>query len=575
MIIIDEAHQHTTSTDLLLGHLKSLLSKRQNLKVVIVSATMDANLFANYFPGSKVETVLDRRHEVTVKYLLQPPTDMIEKIVETILWIALSKQAKGHILVFVSGVREISQVIAGVNAAFTGPNARFDPADLDPLEWYPLHSKLSFEDQQRAVKSLPPMPVGRRFGRKVIVSTNIAEISVTIDGVTHVIDSGMAKSRIWNAVNETWTIHEYPIGQAEIFQRIGRAGRQRPGVAHLMYTEKGRKADRLEHAVAPILQCDMVSEALHIMKLGFNVPEFDFIIKPSTEAVGKALGLLCQLGTINKKMQVTLHGSDIAAVPIDVYSAAMLLEGSFRKCSCEVLSVVCMIEATRNGQNVWRNPAKEPEARKKLEKAQAHFRHVSGDHLTLLNIYLGWRNARLKASTDDFLDQWMLDGAVLRSADGIRTALLIQLRKHPAWDLKELDKQDPLYYATILQALAAGSYLQVAKRTSKAKEYEQVRTGVLAMLTNNTVFKVPPGGDQWVFYSECFVHPEQGKMLSVVSCIAPELLFSSQPGYWWDTQFLPEGHIKESVLDVLSRMTGISKDAMRGSFPEPHTLRAD
>ncbi|KAI4783502.1 pre-mRNA-splicing factor ATP-dependent RNA helicase PRP43 [Aureobasidium sp. EXF-3400] len=573
MIIIDEAHQHTTSTNLLLGLLKSLLTKRQDLKVVIISATMDANLFANYFPGSKVETVHGRGHEIQVQYLLQPPKDMIKEIVKTILWIAFSKQAKGHILVFVSGMREIAQVIEGVNAALTGPDARFDPAELDPLVCYPLHAKMSLEDQQRAVKSFPPRPMGRRFGRKVIVATNVAETSLTIEGVTHVVDSGMARSRIWNSAEETWAMLDYPISQAEIVQRIGRVGRQRDGWAWLMYTEKGRKEDRLEHAIAAIIECDMVSEALHIMKLGFKVADFPFIVKPSPEVVGKALGLLYQIGAINKKMQVTTRGSHIIALPIDVYSAAMLLEGSLRKCSDEVLSIVCMIEATRNGQSVWRHPGKDQEATKKLEKAQARFRHVSGEHLTFLNIYLGWRNARLDGRIDDFLDQWMLDGSVLRSVDSGRMALLLQLRKHPAWDLQDLDKKDPLYYATILQALAAGMHLQVAKRTGKTGEYEQVRTGVLAKLTKNTVFKVPAGGDEWVFYNECFVHPEKGKMLSVVSCIAPELLFSAQPEYWWDTEFLPEGHIEEGVVDVLSRMTGISKDEIRGSFPEPHTLR--
>lgn len=339
MVIIDEAHQHTIPSDSLLGLLKSLLVKRKDLKIVIMSATMDANLFAGCFPGSKIEEVLGRRYAIDYNYLLEPPSDMTNAIVLTIMEIATSGVNAGDILVFVSGVPEINKVIEKVENMLSGPNPRHDPEDIDPLECYPLHSKWSFEDQQRAINSIEPMPRHGRLGRKVIVSTNIAETSVTIDGITHVIDSGEAKYRFWNPIEETWTLRAQPISQAESKQRFGRSGRQSEGTAWAMYTERGAKEDMMEHAIAPILMCDIMAETLHIMKLGFSVTRFDFVVSPAPETIRKAIELLIMIGAIDRQMRLTQRGEQISSLPVDVSSALTILESVRFGCSDEVLSI--------------------------------------------------------------------------------------------------------------------------------------------------------------------------------------------------------------------------------------------
>ena len=193
-IFIDEAHQHTVPTDILLGLLKELAARRKDdLKIIIMSATIDADLFLKFLPGSVLETVSGRTHKVSVSYLAEPPTG--NTIVDTILQVHLTGRS-GNILVFVSGVKEIRRIITDVQNALNGPTARFGPLEIGPLECWPLYATLSPEAQDDAVETISPAPQNGQLGRKLLLATNIAETSVTLTGVTHVIDSCKVKSRI-------------------------------------------------------------------------------------------------------------------------------------------------------------------------------------------------------------------------------------------------------------------------------------------------------------------------------------------------------------------------------------------
>lgn len=187
-IVIDEAHQHTVPTDLLLGLLKELAAKRKDdLKIIIMSATIDAGFFLNFFPGSVLEEVSGREHQVLISYTPEPPEQ--DAIVETILQVHLSGR-NGNILVFVPGTGEIFKIIQKVKAALEGPNPRFSRNEIGPLDYWPLYAQLPSDEQDNAIESVAP--VG---GRELIVATNIAETSVTLTGVTHVIDSCMVKNK--------------------------------------------------------------------------------------------------------------------------------------------------------------------------------------------------------------------------------------------------------------------------------------------------------------------------------------------------------------------------------------------
>ena len=537
VVIIDEAHEHSCDADLLLGHLKSLLGERDNLKVIVMSATIDTALFTRYFPQAVVKEVSGRQHEVVVKYLREPPSNLIAAIINTIVHIH-SREMPGDILVFVSGKNQINKVIDGVRRAV--------PRDTGPLDLYTLHSNLPMREQTAAINADPPRPQYGKLGRKVIVSTNSAETSLTIGGVTHVIDSCKAKVKMWNPHTESWSLLEQPVSKASVTHRKGRAGRTSEGMAWLMCTERGYHEDLVEHSVPQVLQGDMLSGCLTILKLGHNPITFDYIVSPAPETIVKALGLLRQLGAVDCNGKLSSRGDKLASIPADVYVALTLLESPKYGCSDEIVSITAMLDATNGGSYLFQG-----QSGKKLDNIKKQFQHRSGDHITLFNIYMAWRAACIVGEERSFCKKNMLLEGALRRADRMRQDYLESMRKIKSWKHCEMKKDDKTYYSRILQALAAGHFLHAAKRVPSSNQYQLVRSGMDVSLSKDTNLGHQDEHNEWVIYNECW---DDG--LRVVSTIKSELLVAAQPGYWWDAEFLPQGHIKDGLLQTLAGMIG-------------------
>jgi pre-mRNA-splicing factor ATP-dependent RNA helicase DHX15/PRP43 len=567
-IVIDEAHQHSVPTDLLLGLIKELAARRKDdLKIIIMSATIDADLFLKFLPGSVLETVSGRTHKVSVSYLAQPPPDD-ETIVETILQVHLNGR-NGNILVFVSGVREIHHIIEKVEEALDGDKARFSPLEIGPLECWPLHGTLSPEAQDDAVETISPAPQNGQLGRKLLIATNVAETSVTLTGVTHVIDSCKVKSKIWNPRNESWCLREQWISKAVARQRAGRAGRTREGMAYRMCTEGGFQEQMLEHSVPAIMEGDMLSECLSILKMGRSPLTFPYIVAPATETIVKALGILYLLGAVDARGEnLTSLGTDMTRLPVDVYSAVVLLESPRFGCSDEMISLVSMIEATDGGSNLFNNPST-PEEKAALKAIRELFHHGSGDHITLFNIYMAWTAACTSNKADEFLSKHMLKGSVLRYADQIRLQLFRTLLKLKNWQLNYLDTTKPGYHVQMLKALAAGNYLRIAKRKSleDPKTYVTTRHGDSAKLTADTNLSAGSRDSEWVIYNEFYSDGINIHQLRLVSAIVPELFISVRPEYWYDTEFLPS-QIQDRLVNIIAGMTGNTKNFIRGGMPK-------
>jgi hypothetical protein len=186
------------------------------------------------------------------------------------------------------------------------------------------------------------------------------------------------------------------------------------------------------------------------------------------------------------------------------------------------------------------------------------FHHESGDHVTLLHVYLGWRAAGVNGVVQEFLEDNMLLGSVLKSADRIRLQLLNIMRQVRGWQLCDLELRQKTFYTKILQALAAGNFLHVAKRISysQAKTYEIVRSGMKVALSDHTNLGQPNEHNEWVIYHECYDDVEKGKLLRLVSSISREVLITSEPDYWWDVDMFPEGHIRDGLLQILANLSG-------------------
>jgi pre-mRNA-splicing factor ATP-dependent RNA helicase DHX15/PRP43 len=574
-IVIDEAHQHTVATDLLLGLLKDLTKKRGDLRVIIMSATINAAMFASYFPGAVTKTVSGREYNVDVRYLEKTPTNMTDAIVNTVLRIHIT-EAPGNILVFVSGVREINEVISELERAFE----ELGNTEAGPLECYGLHAKLASYDQDHAADAVAPNNYLGFAGRKVIVGTNIAETSVTLTDITHVVDSGLVKEKFYNPEIEMWSLQETFISKATAMQRSGRAGRTSPGKSWRLYTQAAFEEAFPDYSVPSILETDMQRECLQTLMMKRDPITFPFMVPPASETVVKAMGMLRQFYAVNQEGNITDLGRVIAKLPIKVELAVSLFLSQFLYCSDEMISLISMIEATDGGAHLFLRP-KGQHARAEVDDAKLRFRHVTGDHLTLFNVYMAWRQATLDGDEESFLRENWLHGNVLRAADQLRSRLLdivdtsheLNPRNAHKKDIKLRcwPSNDGAYYIQILKALAMGGFMQVARRISDKKdcvEYVTLRHGIHADLLMECDLGRPSKTNRFVLYNELLDNGEK-ITLRLVSVLVFEHIASARPEYWSDVDFMPADALRNEIVGILSRMTGLPEVSIRGDMPPP------
>ena len=560
MIVIDEAHQHTVQTDLLLGLLKLRLSttRSTDLKVVIMSATLDAKLFNDFFPGSTVELVDGRQYQVLEDFLAQPPRDVLVMAASTAVQCALSKRL-GNILIFAPGVPEIHKILAAISQRL----GDITEGDISPIDCYALHGKMSKEEQDNVVDAPPPSRLGK-VGRKVIVATNVAEASITINDVTIVIDTGLAKTEVYDADDECWRFITTPISQAQKRQRVGRAGRQKEGLAYLMYTEGGFHRDMLEHPVASILEGDMVSECLTILALGESPLTFPYITPPSTETINKALAILRHLSAVTDSGVLTARGLALSIIPLDPQLAEVLLRSPEFNCSDEIISIISMMEDSECGTILQVTDTQEQKnvAPTKLRP----LRHPRGDHLTLLNIYMAWRRECARGTEADFCATYALRMSTLYAADRNRREMLKGFKSK--LELVSQDRKDPEYYINIVKALAAGNFLKVAMREGKSKTvYRTLRAGQKAELYKHTKLGGSLADSEFVLYNKHVRKDGQPDRLQLVTSVRSEWLISTRPQYWSDTDSLTPGEARERMVAVIAGKTGLSQEYIQGGMP--------
>lgn len=385
VIMIDEAHERSLSTDVLLGILKRVRKRRPELRIIISSATLQAEQFLSFFADEetnqgvnekgKIEvgtifSVEGRMYPVDILYTENPVEDYVEKAVQTVFDIH-TKEPDGDILVFLTGREEIDDAVQGIleRSAQLHPRAQ----SILPL---PLHAGLSAEQQ---VYVFEPAPENTR---KVIFSTNIAEASVTIDGIIYVIDCGFVKLRAFNPTTGIETLTATAVSKASATQRAGRAGRTKPGKCFRLYTETSYR--NLEDASIPEMQrSNLAPVVLQLKALGIdNIVRFDFITSPPAELLIRALELLFSLGALDSYAKLSKPlGIRMAELAIEPMMAKTLLSAPSFNCSSEILTIAAM---TSLGGAVWFHHDGEKKA---METTRRKFAVEEGDHLTLLNVY--------------------------------------------------------------------------------------------------------------------------------------------------------------------------------------------
>lgn len=336
IVILDEAHERTIATDILFGLMKEILPKRKDLKLVVMSATMDTQKFQDYF-NAPILDVPGRMFPVEILYSKEPEDDYFEAVIETTIQIHKNEK-EGDILIFLTGEEEIENACSRLRSEF------YQMGNVGDVNILPLYSSLPPYQQQRIFDPAPPKNRQGKPGRKIIISTNIAETSVTIDGIVYVIDAGLSKQKIYNPRLRMESLLVSEISKASAKQRAGRAGRTRPGKCYRLYTESSFKTLLQDNTYPEILRSNLSSVVLQLKKLGIDdLVHFDFMDPPAPETMMRALELLNYLGALDDEGDLTELGSKMAQIPLEPELSKILLSSEKYKCVNEILTIVSLL----------------------------------------------------------------------------------------------------------------------------------------------------------------------------------------------------------------------------------------
>ncbi|KAI9832297.1 MAG: DEAH-box ATP-dependent RNA helicase prp43 [Sarea resinae] len=547
-IILDEAHERTLATDILMGLLKEVAIRRPDLKIVIMSATLDAQKFQRYFNDAPLLAVPGRTHPVEIFYTPEPERDYVEAALRTVLQIHAT-EPEGDILLFLTGEEEIEDACRKISLE---SDEMIREADAGPIKVYPLYGTLPPAMQQRIFEPAPPpRRPGGRPGRKVIVSTNIAETSLTIDGIVYVVDPGFSKQKVYNPRIRVESLLVSPISKASAQQRAGRAGRTRPGKCFRLYTEGAFKKELIEQTYPEILRSNLASTVLELKKLGVDdLVHFDLMDPPAPETLMRALEELNYLACLDDEGNLTTLGRLASDFPLDPSLAVMLISSPEFYCSNEILSLTALLSVPQ----IFVRPAS---ARKRADDMKAQFAHSDGDHLTMLNVYHAFKSPEAQANPKQWCHDHFLSLRALQSADNVRLQLR-RIMEREELELMSTPFEDKKYYENIRRALVSGFFMQVAKREGTGKTYTTVKDHQSVLLHPSTVLGQE---SEWVVYNEFVLTTKN--YIRTVTAVKPEWLLDIAPTYY-DLATFGKGEIKSSLTRTVEKMRRREASKVRG-----------
>lgn len=554
-IIIDEAHERSLQTDVLLGLLRQIIKRRRDLRLIVTSATMNAERFSEFFGRVPIYTIPGRTFPVEVLFSKNPVEDYVEGAVKQALAIHLTRPLPGDILIFMTGQEDIEATCELLSDRLNTLKEERDKknensADIPDLWILPIYSQLPADLQGRIFQAAP------RGVRKCIVATNIAETSLTVDGICFVIDSGYGKVKVYNPRIGMDALQIAPVSQAGANQRAGRAGRTGPGTCFRLFTETAFKHELFPSPIPEIQRTNLSNVVLLLQSLGIDdISKFDFIDAPPAETTATSLFHLWALGALDERGKLTRLGSRMVEFPLDPPLAKMLIsagETGGPGIAIDMAIIVSMLSVP----NVFYRPRERAE---ESDAVREKFSVPESDHLTLLNVYNQWVSHSFSEAwcTAHFIHSKAMKKAkevldqlcqIMREQNMVTSADLSKRRISSDWD-------------TLRKCIAQAYAASKSARMKSITEFVNLRTGTPCLLHPTSALLGLGFTPEYVVYHELIMTSKE--YMHCVTAVDPTWLAAAAPMFYSlrITEYTSSGNIssakrvnlaKDSTIDYQS-----------------------
>ncbi len=474
-LIIDEAHERSLNIDFLLGYLRQLLPRRPDLKLIITSATIDPQRFSRHFAEAPVIEVSGRTYPVEVRYRPSEDENLGERdeaMQQAVLDAVdeLGRESRGDILIFLSGEREIRETAESLRKHH-----------LPGTEVLPLFARMGPQEQARIFQA--------HGARRIVLATNVAETSLTVPGIRHVIDVGFARISRYSHRSKVQRLPVERISQASANQRKGRCGRVAEGICIRLYSEDNFESRR-EFTEPEILRTNLAAVILQMKVLGFGeIEAFPFVEPPDTRLISDGYRLLGELGAVDEQRQVTPLGKKLARLPVDPRIGRMLLAAAESNCLAEVL----IIAAALSVQDPRERPIDKQQA---ADEIHAGFNHEQSDFLSFIKLWTFLEEKRKHLSRNQFRKlcqkHFLSWNRVLEWHDTQHQ--LRGLLHEQGYKENEQDAD----YASVHQALLSGLLSHIGLKDEQ-REYQGARSARFWIHPGSGQFEAAP---KWIMAAE-------------------------------------------------------------------------